>query len=328
MNRKDYFNKFSSLGIESDEMERKWKIFQEEEALMHNMRMFEAIRAGDQSASSAVPMGGGNINPIFYAWATDGDVSGSLSLVDPSGNWTQVGSPFGGVAVFCKNLDNGLTYYIEQDFDEEEMVVGIIDLQTGGRVELIRNPSELSEYFFVPTSLTYIGNNNFLYLDNSPLFGSNEFPQHVFVIHISDDGEVSPGTPSIWDYNEEGLALTSLFFKDDVIYALCTPDGLPLGLVGKLNIEGMTLDDVNTLELEEYPLSESYKIWFSVGCTQASNGEIYINAIINDKNTEILHQSIIKFIGDNLYNCRYVQEASPAFEFDESEVFSLDIEAI
>ena len=312
MRKNQYVDYHKNQKISDAEIERKWRLYEEEQA---NFRMLMEARAqGVQAIASAGAAGGGR-KSLFYAFSTADGNSGFLNSADSFGNLTQIGTQFNGLSVFCKNQENGLMYYIEQDTNEGEMVVGVIDPSTGSRTELSR--SVLTDYYYPPASLSYLGGNNFLYLDNSPIFGGfGVDPQSVLILNISNEGivTISGGAPiTTWNSEESGLILTSLFSYNEEIWAFCTPTGFPLSLIGKLDTSAGEINDLNPLNLESLPFTEAYKIFFIAGCTQSADGSVYVNAIINDKSVEVLHQSILKLDPEDFYNSQYVQEINEGF---------------
>lgn len=327
MRKNQYMDYHRDQKISDAEIERKWRLYEEEQA---NFRMLmEARTQGVQAIASAGAVGGGGKKEAsFYTFTTTDGSSGFFNSIDSLGDLTQIGNGFNGLSVFCKNQENGLMYYIEQDTIAVEMVVGVIDPLTGARTELSR--SVLDDYYYAPASLSYMGDNNFLYLDNSPIFGGyGADPQHVFILNISNEGVVTitGGAPvTTWDYNDNGEIITSLFPYDGEVWALITPVSLPLCLIGKLNTESGVLTEVGPLSLESLPFTEAYKIWFIAGCTQSADGDVYLNAIINDKSAEVLGQSILKLDPENFYNSQYVQRIDDVGMF--GGLVAVDIEII
>jgi hypothetical protein len=325
MRKDQFFNKHKNSNLAQAELERKWRVIREQEELQ---KLWEAEEARQRAMASSISgTGGGVLKNQFYAFSASDSSSGFFNSADLSGNLTPIGSEFNGLTVFCKNQENGLVYYIEQDTITVEMVVGIINPLSGEKTELSR--TVLDDYYYTPTSLSYLGNNNFLYLDNSPIFsGVNSDPQHIFILTISNEGAViiSGDAPiATWDILEEGTIITSLFSYNEEIWAFCAPSGYPICLIGKFDPEAGSLNDLNLLMLESTPFSENFKIWLITGCTQSSDGSIYVNATINDKSEDVLYQSILKLDSENFYNSQYVQQINPNYNIFSLSVIDIEI---
>lgn len=281
----------------------------QEEMIREQMMMFEAARAAAESAASGVASGaGGGFNPMpdFYFFGTDNYGSTGYQFnVDSLGNLSGVGQLYNGITVFCKNPDNGITYYIEMDTDVSQMVIGILNPASGERQVI--DTTVLDDYYAVPSSLFYIGNNQFLYLNNCPLFGPTANTiQNILLLNITNNGIVTiEENLAEWDHSAESLILTTLFKVGNDLWVTVTPSGYPLSGIGKLVLDPVQVLDTDFLGIEELPFP-NYKFWFVIGITKAADG-IYINSVVNDKDAETLRFCIAKVDVEN-YTSQYVQE--------------------
>lgn len=301
-----YKNNYPEL--ERGEINRKLWLHEMEQ--MEAMKMMEQAKAM-QAAQAAMASGaGGGFGNTFYAFGTDNEgLSGYLLSVNTDGTSTQISGEFNGPAVFCKNPDNGILYFIEQDLIEEEMVVGTYDPLTSERVELDRAVLTAQSFRF-PTSLFYLGNSQFIYLDNCPIFAPppDNF-QKIFVINIGNGGDVSiqDGAPLCTIDTTLGTILTSVFVFNEEYWVTFTPLGFPISALGKLDTVTPEVISEGPLEMTGFPFSDAYKAWFVTGITSSPNGTIYVNTAVNDKIASEFHFCVAELDVVN-YTSRYIQE--------------------
>ncbi len=275
-----------------------------EENIMFEQASYKAAMIAASSTGSGRRLA----HKKFYAYGFIDPSQGRFISIDSESNQTIIGeNVFNGGVSFCKNTDDGKMYYIYQDTIAEEMVIGWIDITSGIVTELDRSVLS-AESYSIPTSLYYLGDNKFLYVDNQPIFGPSEIIQKVFIINIVDDIVALDSGGPLASFNSDsiGWAITSLFKYEEEYWGTVISTGTPIAGFARYNLITEISDLGNPMSLEGYPNSETIKLLTTLGISQSPTAELYSTVIGLEKDTDETFIAIIKLDPGN-YNSEYVQ---------------------
>lgn len=280
-------------------------------------------QVGDGSASGSAGGNPNSVNTTFYGYGFISPREGNFISIDSEGNQFIIGNrTFNGGVSFCRNTDNGKMYYIHQDLDTDEMVIGYIDVTDGNIVEIDREV--LTEKTFnTPASIYYLGEGSFLYLDNSIILGGEGSIQNVYAIDIIDDVVTIGNSGSAiasFDANDTGFFATAMFPYNGQIWGTITGTYYPLGGYAIYDLETSTILDAAPMTIENYPFSNMTKPLFNFGISQSPNGILYSVIYGADLSLSDTFFIIIASLDPENFKCEYIQNTK------EHEWFPADIE--
>lgn len=288
-----------------------------DEIALYEQAMQMAMTRGNSAAGSSKPFS-------FYGVRANSEIC-NLTKINRNGSYKSVGeSNFPGIGTLCRNRDTGKMYLIYQDTAANEMVVGILNTSTGEITEIDRTVLTNSTYS-TPTSIFWIGGDQYLYVENNLIFDVNEGGdpsiQKVFILNITDDNEVSvAGQVAEFNSEDTGLIINSVFLVNGEAWGCVTGLGFPLAGIARFDLETSDIIEAEPVFIDDYPNSEMFKIYFMSGISQSADGKLYAVAYGEEKDNNQLLYCIVELDPTN-FGSRYVQLLD-----EDSGWFMIDIE--
>lgn len=314
MNKEQYFNQHRLQQIERQEMERKWRVFNEQRMFM-NMALSNSASSGGGGAGGPTV----ELTPfILQAWAIGASGSSSedwtLHRLYSDGTLVPVENapPLEGPTVFAKNTIFGFHYFVTYNLTTEIANFGRWDSITGEWIFLEEGTPLLRN--LVPASLQYIegneyGGNYFIYTDNSQILDfldTSDIAPKTYRIDFPVPEEIELTELHEWETPEmAGYYPASTFYQLPVAVGASPSQGLfqvqqygfidsfPLAILSSINGDTYESTGIDVMSMDGLPI-EAAKVAFILDRTDYE-GVTYFNALIYDKinNTEVL--SIAKF---------------------------------
>jgi hypothetical protein len=273
--RKDQFiNKHQHLNISQAELDRKWRVLQEEEEMQ---RLWEAAersqRQQTESSAPGVSPGGTPPGGAFYVLGTDGNIyfwnnltSPAIPVPDPIPNGTQ-----------CCDAGDGSFYFL---IGGGGWFLGKMD-KTGTYVEYENNIGDFAQGNFAMT-LYREPDGSLIMVDDKLKKGGY---QHIIRISIDEEALIAAATLVAEVEIVDGLGrIYALFPYNGEIWAMV--NGVDNLLVAPYDITdpGFTIPPV---PLVLYSDNTEVQLDTSIGnVLQASDGNVYLNAVFEDLNSD------------------------------------------
>jgi hypothetical protein len=245
MRKEQFINKHQHLKIAQSELERKWRVMQEQEELQ---KMWEAAQLLNTTTSTSVAGGGGNGDPNNFQFVVNTteeldfrfDFISTGEPIEFTIDWgdgnIHVDSGTGGEYSEEHSYDEGGEYTVKVTFDDPLKVleldfpgwdnnystlVSITGLQT------LANLQEFRADYNSLVSVDFSGMTNLTYID------------------ISDCDNIDTGIPSLTSVNVSGCTSLEYLYLDDSDFSAGIPD-----LTGLNNLAFIDLDDSNITSID------------------------------------------------------------------------------
>ena len=190
MRQEQFIDKFKHAGHTAAELDRKWRLYLEQKENDELLEMAQQQYTAN-NAPAGLPGGGGT----YAKPASEPTDYYSLQInyegIGPSTNLVRLSTDgsveiillqnyqFYGYTVFASSWDDPThLYFISQDLDAEEMVAGLIDMESGQVGEIVRISGSID--YSPPASLWYIGENQFNYLTDNNAYSGGSQPKIVY----------------------------------------------------------------------------------------------------------------------------------------------------
>jgi len=270
MRKEQFINKHQHLKIAQSELERKWRVMQEQEELQ---KMWEAAQLLNTTTSTSVAGGGGNGDPNNFQFVVNTteeldfrfDFISTGEPIEFTIDWgdgnIHVDSGTGGEYSEEHSYDEGGEYTVKVTFDDPLKVleldfpgwdnnystlVSITGLQT------LANLQEFRADYNSLVSVDFSGMTNLTYID------------------ISDCDDLDTEAPSLTSVNVSGCTSLEFLYLDDSDFSAGTPD-----LTGLNDLQYIDFDDCNitSIDLSMLPSLRGFDL---------SNNDDITNVIISN----------------------------------------------
>ena len=277
---------------------------------LNRMKMYETVASTSVSSAAGAAGGITSILPLYLFGSITSTQNNEYDyiLLDFNLNKVETDLPFYGTSVFALNTDDNQVYFVSKDeYTNDRMIFGKMNTFSKS-ITIIDDINLTSLSVRTPSSLIYIGNNEFIYTDSLPFFDFESAP-NTFLLNTSGTCSLISTSDTSQEY------LSNLFILNGELWGAAIYGNTVFSGIGRYNLEDGVFIDFNEVVINDFPDISMSKVWW-ITSTINIKGKVYCNMIVMDKTNNTPVQCIAE-LNTETYEAYFIKQ----IDFDQNYLY-------